>query len=219
MFNRISGRYNLMNRIMTGWQDNRWRRYLLRAACLTNDAAVLDVATGTGDILFEAVKRFKGLTAVGVDFSEEMLNVAKRRTGAKQIKWIQTDAMYLPFADNAFDAVLSGFLIRNVVNVRMAFCEQHRVLKSGGIVVCLDTTPPDQNFLEPFFRIYFKIIIPFLGRLIAKDIDAYTYLTESTRAFQTAGQVADGMRQAGFEAVTYQKFMFGAVAVHRGKKP
>jgi demethylmenaquinone methyltransferase/2-methoxy-6-polyprenyl-1,4-benzoquinol methylase len=220
MFNRIARRYDLMNRLMTFGQDQSWRRYVVAQAGLPREGGrLLDVATGTGDILFEAKKKASKLLAVGADFASGMMRVGQRRGGGGSVSWTQSDALALPFADASFDAVTSGYLMRNVINVPAAFREQMRVVRPGGKVVCLDTSPPPRNLLRPFILIHLKFVIPLLGRLISGNPDAYKYLPESTQSFKTPDELAGLMRSAGLADVRYRTFMFGTMAVHVGMRP
>jgi demethylmenaquinone methyltransferase / 2-methoxy-6-polyprenyl-1,4-benzoquinol methylase len=218
MFGRIASRYNLMNRLMTFGQDMRWRRFVVQQAKLPAGGKLLDLATGTGDIAFEAVKAVTDLRAVGADFALPMMMVGKQYPIGKRVLWSAADALNLPFLDNTFDAVTSGYLIRNVIDIPRTFAEQMRVLKPGGRVVVLDTCPPPKNLFRPFILVQLKYVIPLLGRLISPDGSAYQYLPESAQAFKTPNELATLMRQAGFKNVVYKTFMFGTMAVHWGEK-
>lgn len=219
MFGRIAGRYDLMNRLMTFGQDRRWRRYAVQQAALPPAGRLLDVATGTGDIAFEALRQHPGAAVVGADFSTEMMRVGRARAGGERVTWVNGDALALPFADASFDAVSSGYLMRNVVDVPGAFREQVRVVKPGGRVVALDTSPPPRSALRPFILLHLRAVIPLLGRLVAGDASAYTYLPESTQAFKTPEELARIMRSVGLVNVRYRRFMFGTMAVHTGTRP
>lgn len=218
MFDRIAARYNLMNRLMTFGQDMRWRRFVIRQAKLTPDSRLLDLATGTGDIAFEALRQVPGVQVVGGDFSLGMMRVGQHLPLGDKVRWSGTDALNLPFADETFDAITAGYLIRNVTDIPRAFAEQRRVLKPGGRVIILDTTPPPNNLLRPFILIHLRYIIPLLGRLISGNPDAYKYLPDSTQAFKTPDELAALMRASGFKNVAYQRFMFGTMAVHWGER-
>ncbi|RMF79149.1 MAG: ubiquinone/menaquinone biosynthesis methyltransferase [Chloroflexi bacterium] len=220
MFGRIAGRYNLMNTLMTGGQDMRWRRFVVQQAELQPGDKLLDLATGTGDIALEAQKMIPDLEVVGADFSLPMMMVGKARPGSARMMWAGADALHLPFANNTFDAVTSGYLVRNVIDISRTFAEQLRVLKPGGRIVVLDSTPPPNNLLRPFIMIHLKYIVPMLGRLISgkEGADAYRYLPESTQKFKTADELATMMRDAGVRNVTFTRLMFGTMAVHRGEK-
>jgi len=220
MFGRIAGRYNLMNRLMTGGQDLKWRRFVVKQARLKAGDKLLDLATGTGDIAFEALKAVPGIQAVGGDFSLPMMIVGKQLPMGDKVGWTGADALNLPFPDASFNAVTSGYLARNVVDIPRMFAEQLRVLKSGGRIVVLDSSPPKDNLLKPFIEIHLRYIIPLLGRLVAgkNGADAYQYLPSSTQAFKSPEEFAALMKQAGIRNVQYQTFMFGTMAVHWGEK-
>jgi demethylmenaquinone methyltransferase/2-methoxy-6-polyprenyl-1,4-benzoquinol methylase len=218
MFDRIAGRYNLMNRLMTFGQDVSWRKFVVKQANLKAGNKMLDLATGTGDIAFEALKTAPNLQVVGGDFSLGMMIEGQKQPFGDQVQWSGTDALNLPFADNTFDALTAGYLMRNVIDIPRAFSEQLRVLKPGGRVVILDTSPPPNNILRPFILIHLKYVIPMLGRMISGNADAYNYLPESTQKFKTADELAALMHDAGFTNVQYKTFMFGTMAVHWGEK-
>lgn len=214
MFARIAGRYDLMNRLMTFGQDVRWRRLLLRQAACPSQGRLLDLGTGTGDIAAAALRYAPEAQAVGADFTLEMMRAGRNRADTARVQWTCADCLNLPFPDHSFDAVTSGFLMRNVIDVAGAFAEQARVLRPGGRVVCLDTTPPPKNLLRPAIRFHLHTVIPTLGRIITGDADAYRYLPDSTEGFLHVKKLADKMRAAGFEAVEYKRLMMGTVALH-----
>jgi demethylmenaquinone methyltransferase/2-methoxy-6-polyprenyl-1,4-benzoquinol methylase len=219
MFTRIAGRYDLMNRLMTFGQDAAWRRLVVEWAQLPPGGRLLDLGTGTGDLALEALRRQPDARVVGGDFTLAMLRVGQGRDESRRVRWSGTDALNLPFPDGAFDAVVSGYLMRNVADLPRAWAEQYRVLKPGGRVVCLDTTPPPDNALRPFIQLHLRVVIPALGRWIAGDGDAYTYLPDSTAGFLSAEALAERMRAAGFQDVRYRRLMLGTMAVHVGFKP
>ncbi len=219
MFTRIAGRYDLMNRLMTFGQDSAWRRQVVALAQLPPGGRLLDLGTGTGDLAFEALRQQPAVHVVGGDFTLAMMRVGRGRAGGGRVRWSGTDALNLPFPDETFDAVVSGYLMRNVGHLSRAWEEQFRVLKPGGRVVCLDTTPPPPGLLRPFIHLHLRVVIPTLGRWIAGESEAYTYLPDSTQGFLEAEALADRMRTAGFQAVTYRRLMFGTMAIHTGLKP
>jgi demethylmenaquinone methyltransferase/2-methoxy-6-polyprenyl-1,4-benzoquinol methylase len=218
MFARIAGRYDLMNRLMTAGQDGRWRDEVLRLADLHPGDCLLDLGAGTGDLALAAAQRFRYILVVAADFTLEMMKVGQQRPSGNAIPWSAADATQLPFVSASFDAVISGFLMRNVADLPGALAEQYRVLKPGGRIVILDTTRPPRNLLTPFIRIHLHIIIPTLGKLIAGDSSAYTYLPDSTEGFLAAEALAERMRAAGFQSVRFERRMFGTIAVHFGVK-
>jgi demethylmenaquinone methyltransferase/2-methoxy-6-polyprenyl-1,4-benzoquinol methylase len=219
MFGRISGKYDLMNRLMTFNRDRTWRRFLISIASVPKGGRMLDVGTGTGDIAFEAFRVDPTAFVTGLDFTREMMEIGRKREDSRRIGWCQADALRLPFPDAAFDAVTSGFLIRNVLDAPSVFREQVRVVKPGGRVVCLDTSPAPRNIVRPFAMFYLKILIPSLGRLITGEKDAYSYLYMSTLDFMEPNVLADIMKGAGLEDVAFRRFMFGNISVHWGMRP
>jgi len=221
MFGRIAERYNLMNRVMTAGQDQRWRRFVIKKAQLPENGLMLDLATGTGDIAFEALKAVPSLRVVGGDFALPMMVVGQHQKQGDEVMWCGADAMNLPFPDDSFDAITSGYLVRNVIDIDQTLREQMRILKPGGRLVILDTSPPPPSIMQPFIKLHLKYGIPFLGRLLAgkEGSDAYQYLPESTQAFKTPDELATLMRKAGIQNVDYHTFMFGTMAVHWGEKP
>ncbi|NOK85861.1 MAG: ubiquinone/menaquinone biosynthesis methyltransferase [Chloroflexi bacterium AL-W] len=221
MFDRIAGRYNLMNRLMTAGQDQRWRRFVIQKAQIPPNGKVLDLATGTGDIAFEALHQQPSAEVIGADFSLPMMVVGQNQRLGKHVQWAGADALQLPFSSEMFDAVTSGYLVRNVPDIYQTLREQLRVLKPGGRVVVLDTSPPPRGLLRPFIMIHLKYIIPLLGRLISgkQGADAYQYLPASTQAFKTPQELAAIMGEVGIQDVGYQTFMFGTMAIHWGTKP
>ena len=143
MFDRIAERYNIMNRIMTGGQDMKWRRFVIQQAQLPPHGKLLDLATGTGDIAFEALKKTPSAQIIGADFALQMMVVGKRQPQyGNKVGWAGADAMQLPFPNESFDAVVSGYLVRNVIDIPQSLSEQRRVLKPDGRIVILDTSPP-----------------------------------------------------------------------------
>ena len=218
MFDAIAGRYDLMNRVMTMGQDQKWRRFVVKMAGDPGAGMTLDLATGTGDIGALMTETYPGARVVGGDFSLNMLQEAKKRFADKPISWQACDANMLPFGNSTFQSVTFGYLLRNVDDALKVLKEVRRVLKPGGKVVCLDTTPPAKNIMYPFVRLYFSYGIPILGRFIADDEAAYAYLTGSTMDFYNAEQLAQLFSDAGFVQVGYKKFMLGTIGIHWGEK-
>ncbi len=219
MFDRLSDHYDLLNRLMTFGFDAAWRRRVIEEAQLPGGGRLLDVGSGTGDIVFTALQREPSVRVTAADFSLGMMKTGRNRPGGNQIPWCSADALALPFKGETFDAVTCGYLIRNVTNPAQAFQEQLRVLKPGGRVVCLETSPPKQNILRPLIALHLKVTIPFLGRLVGGNHAAYTYLPETTRNFMDPDEMVATMRDAGFESVQYRLLMFGTMTIHSGRRP
>jgi demethylmenaquinone methyltransferase/2-methoxy-6-polyprenyl-1,4-benzoquinol methylase len=219
MFNRIVPRYDLMNRVMTGGRDVAWRNIVARQAAACGDD-VLDVATGTGDLAF-AIRQAGATRAVGTDFSEEMIEAAKRKAPkhGPDVTFMLADALALPFADGSFDACTVSFGLRNMVDYDAALQEMHRVLRPGGMAIILEMTPFRRPILGPPFRFYFEKVVPLVGGLLSGSLTAYRYLPSSVEAFPPAHELAEMMQEAGFEDVRYQLLGFGTVAIHSGARP
>ncbi len=215
MFSQIASRYDLMNRFMTGGQDIRWRKKAIELAQLTPNSYLLDLGTGTGDLAREALTRFPQANIIAADFTVEMMRIGRKRHA---LNFSSADALCLPFRDSMFDAVVSGFLMRNVIDLQRALQEQYRVLKRTGRIVILDTTRPQKNILSPLIRLHMHVIIPALGRLLTGFEDAYRYLPETTEEFLTTEELASHMMSIGFKNVDCQRLMFGTIAIHWGEK-
>jgi len=217
MFSRIAPYYDHMNRLMTIGQDLRWRQEVVRRAILPHNGVLLDLGAGTGDLAAEARHQFPETQVVAADFTLEMMQVGRAVKNAN-LTWTGADAIYLPFPACSFDAVVSGYLLRNVSDLSEALSEQLRVLKPGGRIVALDTTRPPRNLLTPFINFHLHKVIPSLGRLLTGDAQAYTYLPNSTQGFLSAEQLAARLVQAGFRQVGFRRLMFGTMAIHWGIK-
>lgn len=218
MFGRIAGRYDLLNRLMTVGQDVGWRKQAIEKLALEPGAVVADLGAGTGDIAFEIARRHPDAFVISSDFTPEMVWVGKARRQGASVHWLIADAQNLPFKSQVFDATISGFLLRNVPDIGRALSEQRRTLKPGGRIASLDTTPPRDNWYRPLLEFHLHRVIPLLGRLVAGDAEAYTYLPSSTEKFLTAERLAEQFSQAGFQAVGFVRRMFGTVGIHWGRK-
>ena len=219
MFDRIADRYDLMNLVMTLGQEPRFIRDTVTAAQLGQAPKVLDIATGTGDLALEAANQRYGAEVYGLDISNEMLEVARRRTGGENIVWQTGDAMELPYDDDTFDAVTHGYLLRNVTDISKTLKEQYRVLKPGGWMTSLEMSPAPRDVVKPFSTAYIKYVVPRLANAITQNPDAYEYLSRTSRGFHTADRIEHMIGEAGFVATGYKTYMFGTMALHWGQKP
>jgi len=212
MFDRIAPVYDVMNRVMTMGLDRRWRRLTVREVVWPGDR-VLDVCCGTGDLAVEAERR--GARVVGLDFSERMLERARRKSGT--IEWVRGDALALPFADGEFDAVTVGFGVRNLEDLERGLVELARVLRTGGRIAVLEITRP-RGLLRPFFRLWLDVLVPLAGKVLPGG-KAYTYLPASVRRFPGPEDLAVLLVRAGFHDVSFRLFGGGSVALHTAVRP
>ncbi len=215
VFTSIAKRYNLMNQLMTAGQDIRWRREAVQRLKLSPGDLLLDLGAGTGDLGREALHQQPAIHLVAADFNLEMMR-AGQTSGS--LPWINADALQIPFPDRSFDAVVSGFLMRNVGDLNGALIEQYRILKPGGRIIILETTRPRLSFFTPFVWIHMHFVIPLIGRLVSGNGEAYHYLPASSESFLDAEELAGRMVSAGFIKVGYRRRMAGTIAIHWGGK-
>jgi demethylmenaquinone methyltransferase/2-methoxy-6-polyprenyl-1,4-benzoquinol methylase len=220
MFASIAGRYDLLNHLLSGNVDKRWRRIVatrVREKLSSPDSSVLDVACGTGDLsltLFEIT----GAEVVGTDFCRPMLEIAAGKIPGG-IRLIEGDALDLPFRNGTFDAATIAFGLRNLSNVESGLAELSRVLKPGGWVAVLEFSRPANAILRPVFNLYFRKLLPWMGGLISGYRSAYTYLPASVQKFPDQSQLSLLMEQAGFVQVGYENLTGGIAALHMGQRP
>ena len=207
MFDRIAPVYDAMNRVMTAGLDRRWRRLAAEEVARPGEP-VLDVCCGTGDLALACARA--GARVTGVDFSERMLERARRKSGA--IEWVRGDVLALPFPNGSFDAVTVAFGVRNVPDLEAALAELRRVLRVDGRLAVLEIVRP-RGALAPFYRLWFDRLVPLLGKLLPGGA-AYTYLPASVRRFPGPDELATVIRAAGFDEVRHRLFAGGIVALH-----
>ncbi|MEP6919788.1 MAG: bifunctional demethylmenaquinone methyltransferase/2-methoxy-6-polyprenyl-1,4-benzoquinol methylase UbiE [bacterium] len=225
MFATIAVRYDLLNHLLSGQMDKRWRRLvakrlLKKLGANATEARILDVACGTGDLslqLFETI----GGQVFGADFCRPMLDIAARKISRAEpnLPLIEGDALRLPFLDRSFDGVTIAFGLRNLSNVEGGLAELFRVLKPGGTAGVLEFSKPVIPGFSFLFRIYFTKVLPFLGGLISGSKSAYQYLPDSVSRFPQQNELAALMGKIGFVEVEYQNLSGGIAALHLGRRP
>jgi demethylmenaquinone methyltransferase/2-methoxy-6-polyprenyl-1,4-benzoquinol methylase len=216
MFDRISGVYDLMNSAMTAGLHHRWRQRAVDLAQVGPGSDALDVCCGTGDLALELRRRIGADgRVVGCDFSEPMLQIARRKAGEHGlgVEFGWADALDLPYGDRSFDAVTIGFGARNLADLDEGIAEMARVLRPSGRLVILEITRPTREPLASFYGIWFDQIVPLLGNL-AGDADAYSYLPESVRSFPEPRELAAKIDAAGFERIRWLLTAGGIIAIH-----
>ncbi|GBD49227.1 bifunctional demethylmenaquinone methyltransferase/2-methoxy-6-polyprenyl-1,4-benzoquinol methylase UbiE [Methylopila sp. Yamaguchi] len=224
VFHKVASRYDLMNDLMSGGLHRAWKAAMVTAIALPKAARpfkMLDVAGGTGDIAFRALKQSgAGVDVTVLDINGAMLAVGKERAAARRlsrrVEFVQGNAEELPFPDRSFDAVTIAFGIRNVPRIPKALKEMRRVLKPGGRALVLEFSTVDVPGLDKVYDAFSFRVIPQLGKLVAGDAEPYQYLVESIRRFPDAATFAEMMREAGFEQVTATPMTGGVAALHLG---
>jgi demethylmenaquinone methyltransferase/2-methoxy-6-polyprenyl-1,4-benzoquinol methylase len=224
MFDDVAPRYDMLNRIISFRLDGYWRKAAVAAVFRGGAGLVLDLGAGTGDLTFAAAKSGRGAARViGLDFSLEMLRLAQRKkprgVRAQETQFVQGSALFAPFKAGVFDGVMSAFVLRNGSDLKLFFSESRRVLKPGGTLVTLDMFPPPKNWFSPLYTCYFYRLVPWIGKLLSPNGQAYRYLSQSVRQFHSPEAIAGLIEEARFEPVQLRKFLNGAVCMHVAQKP
>lgn len=220
MFDRIAGVYDLMNTAMTAGLHHRWRERAADLARLEAGMSALDVCCGTGDLALELRRRVGSSgRVVGSDFSEPMLELARRKASERSldVSFESADALRLPYANDCFDAVTVGFGARNLADLDRGIAEMVRVARPGGRIVILEITRPQRQPLATFCSLWFDRVVPALGTL-AGDSAAYSYLPRSVRAFPEPEQLAQRMDASGLVGIRWLLLAGGIIAIHAGTK-
>jgi demethylmenaquinone methyltransferase/2-methoxy-6-polyprenyl-1,4-benzoquinol methylase len=221
MFSSIAPRYDLLNHLLSMNVDRLWwwrTARTFRGILQREDARVLDLCCGTGDMAF-AMQKVRGIQPgiVGVDFAHPMLVRARNKTGGRPVQWLEADALNLPFQEESFDLVSSAFGFRNLANYYGGLLEIHRVLRNGGEVGILDFSEP-RGAVGKVYSFYFKRLLPTIGAMISGDRSAYEYLPASVEKFPDPPQMLERMEQAGFRDVSWTPYTLGIAGLYRGKK-
>ncbi len=220
MFDRISGVYDGMNLAISGFQEPRWRRKLIKATRIGPGGRALDVACGTGKVTTDLYRAAQpGGSAVGIDFSAGMIENARTRRPAELdgLEFSQGDALDLPVEDDSFDAATIAYGMRNLVDYRQGFAEMARAVRPGGTVVCLEIYQPT-SFLGRLIGVWFDNLVPLIGRLVGQG-DAYAYLARSVKGYPPPERIAEIMREAGLTQVDWVPLAGGIIALHTGVVP
>jgi len=216
MFDRISGVYDLMNSAMTAGLHHQWRERAVDLARVGSGSDALDLCCGTGDLTLALRHRIgPDGRVVGADFSEGMLEIARRKSGDQglPVEFAWADALDLPYGDRSFDAVTVGFGARNLADLDQGLSEMARVLRPGGRLVILEITRPHREPLSSFYSLWFDRLVPLLGNL-AGDPDAYSYLPQSVRTFPDPQALAAKIDRAGFAEIRWLLLAGGIIAIH-----
>ncbi len=222
MFDSIAPKYDFLNRLLSLRRDVYWRREMVRVLGLTDHAVVLDVACGTGDVMLEVLREKPGAAAYGIDFSGNMLGIARSKIRAVQASprfaLIAADALDPPFAPDTMDAVTIAFGIRNIHDRKRALENFREMLKPGGVAAVLELNTPPEGILRSLYLLYFKKILPGIGGFFSKNTGAYQYLPDSVLDFPTPAGFARLMREAGFADIAWKSLSAGIATLYIGKK-
>jgi demethylmenaquinone methyltransferase/2-methoxy-6-polyprenyl-1,4-benzoquinol methylase len=203
-------------------QDRYWRKKAIKMLNPDENDCILDVATGTGDIVIEIARRNLATKILGIDFSQRMLNLgqAKAYDNGYQdsISFQAGSGECLPFSNKSFDGLVCAFGIRNFANVKLGLKEFYRVLKPGGRIIILEFSIPQNKFINTIYQSYFNLILPKIGNLISGHLDAYSYLPESVANFPNQKKFVKWIENTGFENVSFLELTFGIVSIHQGYK-
>ncbi len=222
MFDNISGNYDGLNRVISLGTDVKWRKKVVAAVKATDPDSILDIATGTGDLAIQMVINTGATRIVGLDLSEGMLNVGRKKIAKKnldsRIEMVQGDSENLPFDENSFDAITVAFGVRNFEDLEKGLEEIYRVLKPGGIFVVLETSVPTKFPYKQGYRLYSNLILPTIGKLFSKDKDAYSYLSESAANFPYGKTFNNILDKIGFIDVVDLPQTFGVSTIYTASK-
>lgn len=221
MFDNIAHRYDFLNHLLSAGIDKTWRRKAIKHIATFKPKVMMDMASGTGDFAIDAADRLDLEKLIALDLSEEMLAIGRKKIKTKRqevIEFVKGDSENLQYADNTFDAMTAGFGVRNFENLEKGLTEMCRVLKPGAPLVILEVSQPDNAFLKGVFSIYFKGILPLVGRLFSKDHRAYTYLPESVEAFPKGVAFENILKKVGFKHAKYKPLTLGICAMYLCEK-
>lgn len=217
LFDRIAGHYDRLNHLLSLNADRRWRRVAVRG--MQPAEQVLDVAIGTADLTIELLRSNKAQHITGIDLSPAMMAIGKKKVDVNgRVVFMQANALEMPFADGAFDAVTSSYGVRNFSDLDQGLREMYRVLRSGGELMILELSYPTNRLIAWGYDVYFSHILPWIGRIISHDKTAYTYLNKSVKHFIWGEEMCEHLRAAGFQNVRYQTLTFGISTIYRAVK-
>jgi demethylmenaquinone methyltransferase/2-methoxy-6-polyprenyl-1,4-benzoquinol methylase len=218
MFNTIADRYDKLNRIITFGIDILWRKKALELLKNENPQKIIDIATGTGDFAILAAKILKPKEIIGIDIADKMLKIGKEKIKTRNLNTIirleMGDSENIAYPDNYFDAAIVAYGVRNFENLEKGLKEIHRVLKKGGKFIILEATTPKNKVINFLFTLYFKKIVPIIGKLISKDKSAYQYLPESVSNFPQGNQFLTILTNSGYKNAQMLSLTMGASTIY-----
>ena len=222
MFDTISGNYDALNRVISLGTDTKWRKKVIKMVADRKPESILDIATGTGDLAIKFAISTQAKKIVGLDLSEGMLSVAKKKVYgselSEKIEFVQGDSEALGFKDNSFDVITVSFGIRNFENLETGLSEIYRVLKKKGLFVILETSVPTKSPFKQGYHFYSRRILPIIGKLFSRDKVAYAYLSESASLFPFGQELNNILRKSGFKEVKNKPQTFGVATIYTATK-
>ena len=222
MFDKIAPYYDYLNRLLTAGIDTIWRSKAIKVMSTGNPKQILDIATGTADLAIEAAKKLNPDHVTGMDISKEMLAIGNKKVLNKKLNDIITlelgDSEFLKYEHNSYDLVSSAFGVRNFQDLKKGLSEMYRVLSPGGQIVVLEFSRPKKFPIKQAFNLYFKNILPFIGKIKSKDDKAYKYLYESVQVFPDYNRFTDILDQIGFKESKWSSLSFGICTIYSAIK-
>ncbi len=224
MFDNIAPAYDLMNRLMTLGIDRHWRNRAIKLIAMRHNAPryILDVASGTGDLAMMMARKLDPVGITAVDLSKEMLEVGHRKVSAAGLADIITfsraDCLQLPFPDESFDVVTAAYGVRNFEDIEAGYREMYRVMRPGGLLMILELSTPKNRVVRPIYDLYTKHIIPLVGKMVSKDLSAYSYLPASIQAVPQGADMVALMTRAGFSEASFRTMTFGTCTIYWAQK-
>ena len=221
MFDSIAPKYDLLNHVLSGGIDKRWRKKLIKMLSAQSPKIILDIATGTADLAIAAAALHPE-KIIGVDISQRMLDVGRKKIQQKKLNAVidlmQADSEKLPFGDNYFDAITVAFGVRNFEHLSVGLSEMFRVLKPGGTCLVLEFSQPQSFPVKQLYHFHSRYLLPWVGQLLSKERAAYEYLPESVKAFPYGEEFLKIFSAIGFEGTKCTSLTFGIASIYSGKK-
>ncbi len=218
VFTNVANNYNLMNDLMSFGAHRLWKKELIDMINIQKNEKIIDIGSGTGDLINLILKKKMQNVIYSVDLNDAMLDYGKKRFKNKKIKFVKANAENLPFENNSFDKYIISFCLRNITDIKAALKESMRILKPGGVFYCLEFSSPKKGLINSSYKIYKNKIIPWIGKIVAKDELAYRYLEESIDQFPDQKKLISNLNYIGYHETKYINMFNGIVCIHKGFK-
>jgi len=223
MFNRIAGKYDAMNRLLSARTDLIWRKKAIKKLREVQPQSILDIATGTADMAIMACKLLKPVQITGIDISTEMLEIGRNKVEKEglggKIRLQEGDSEAINFAENTFDAVMAAFGVRNFGHLEQGLAEMKRVLKPGGQLVILEFSKPKRGVIRGLYNLYMRVVAPQVAKWFRQNKEAYQYLSESANAFPERKDFVEILNKLGYTDTGYKSLSLGICCIYTGRKP